>query len=107
MFVISSQQSCGFARLPHDCLAAAVQTLLLSFATVQLQIPYDPRDRRASIALLLCNVYDLIGPVWTFVKLSAICLRHSARQNERTIDVKRAVSVVFELLSGLILFTSK
>ena len=72
------RQSCGFTRLSHDCLVAAVQTLRLSFPTVQVQIPYDPRDRRASIALLSCNVYDLIGPVWTFAKLSAICPWHSA-----------------------------
>ena len=72
------RQSCGFARLSHDGLMAAVQTPLLSFPTVQLQVPYDPRDRRTSIVLLPCNVYDLIGPVWTFAKLSAICLRHSA-----------------------------
>ena len=72
------RQSCGFPRLSHDCLAAAVQKLRLSFPTVQLQIPYDPRDRLTSIVLLPCNVYDLIGPVWTFAKLSAICLQHAA-----------------------------
>ena len=65
-------------RLPHGCLAAAVRILRFSFPTIKLRTSHDLQGSRTRVALLPCDVYDKIGPVWIFAKLSAICLRHAA-----------------------------
>ena len=77
-FAAALWQSCEITRLPHGCLAAAVRILRFSFPTIKLRTSHDPQGSRTSVAQLPCDVYDIIGPVWIFEKLSAICLRHAA-----------------------------
>ena len=60
------RQSCKCKRLPHVCLAAAMQLLSFSFPTVKLPTSCS----HTSIAWLPFNFYDLIGPVWIFAKVS-------------------------------------
>ena len=58
--------SCKCEWLPHVCLAAAVQLLLFSFQIVKLRTSCS----HTSITWLPYNVYDLIGLVWIFAKVS-------------------------------------
>ena len=95
-FAISLRQSCEITRLPHGCLAAAVRILRFSFPRIKLRISHDPQGCRTSVALLPCDVYDIIGPVWIFEKI--VCDLSTARstcqivrQNGRTINVKQAL----------------
>ena len=75
---------CDSVHLPCDSLAsvhglaAAVQLLEFSFPTVKLRTSCDTWDSHGSIVRLSCNVYELIGPIWIFTKVFAICLRQSA-----------------------------
>ena len=101
-FTISLQRSYGSLANSHDYLTAVLRQPRKYCVFLFLLSMCEHPTTCACIVQLPYDVYDMIWPVWTFAKLSAICLRRSAPAKsydkiECTIDVKQALTLIYFL----------